>query len=43
MAMCQSQVLNLFHRPTRDRGQVTALVSQAGVDVGVTDLLALID
>jgi uncharacterized damage-inducible protein DinB len=35
-------VLNLFNHQTHHRGQATTLVSQAGLDVGVTDLLALI-
>ena len=37
-----SLVLNLFHHQTHHRGQATTLLSQAGLDVGVTDLLALI-
>ncbi|MCW5621598.1 MAG: DinB family protein [Burkholderiales bacterium] len=37
-----SLVLNLFNHQTHHRGQATALLSQAGADVGVTDLLALI-
>jgi len=37
-----SLVLNLFNHQTHHRGQATTLLSQAGVDVGVTDLLALI-
>lgn len=35
-------VLNLFNHQTHHRGQVTTLLSQEGIDVGVTDLLALI-
>jgi uncharacterized damage-inducible protein DinB len=35
-------VLNLFNHQTHHRGQATTLLFQAGVDVGVTDLLALI-
>jgi len=35
-------VLNLFNHQTHHRGQATTLLSQAGLDVGVTDLLALI-
>ncbi len=34
-------VLHFFNHQTHHRGQVTTLLSQAGVDVGVTDLLAL--
>lgn len=37
-----SLVLNLFNHQTHHRGQATTLLSQAGQDVGVTDLLALI-
>jgi uncharacterized damage-inducible protein DinB len=37
-----SLVLNLFSHHTHHRGQATTLLSQFGVDVGVTDLLALI-
>jgi uncharacterized damage-inducible protein DinB len=32
---------HLFNHQTHHRGQVTALLMQAGVDVGVTDLIAL--
>lgn len=35
-------VLNLFNHQTHHRGQATTLLFQAGQDVGVTDLLALI-
>ena len=34
--------LHFFNHQTHHRGQATTLLSQAGVDVGVTDLLALI-
>ena len=37
-----SLVMHFFNHQTHHRGQATALLSQAGVDVGVTDLLALI-
>lgn len=37
-----SLLLHFFNHQTHHRGQVTALLSQAGQDVGVTDLLALI-
>lgn len=37
-----SLVLNLFNHQTHHRGQASTLLSQAGIDVGVTDLLALI-
>jgi uncharacterized damage-inducible protein DinB len=35
-------VLHLFNHQTHHRGQTTTLLSQEGLDVGVTDLLALI-
>lgn len=37
-----SLVLHFFNHQTHHRGQVTTLLSQEGMDVGVTDLLALI-
>jgi len=37
-----SVVMHFFNHQTHHRGQATTLLSQAGVDVGVTDLLALI-
>ncbi|UCE30620.1 MAG: DinB family protein [Burkholderiales bacterium] len=37
-----SLVLHFFNHQTHHRGQVTTLLSQAGVDVGATDLLAII-
>ena len=37
-----SLVLHLFNHQTHHRGQATTLLSQEGLDVGVTDLLALI-
>ncbi len=37
-----SLVMHVFNHQTHHRGQATTLLSQAGVDVGVTDLLALI-
>lgn len=37
-----SLVLHLFNHQTHHRGQATTLLSQAGVDVGSTDLLMLI-
>ena len=33
---------HLFNHQTHHRGQVTTLLSQAGVDVGVTDLISLV-
>lgn len=36
-------VTHFFNHQTHHRGQVTALLSQAGVDYGVTDLIALPD
>lgn len=35
-------VSHFFNHQTHHRGQVTALLTQAGLDVGVTDLLALV-
>lgn len=35
-------IMHFFNHQTHHRGQVTALLSQAGVDVGDTDLVALI-
>jgi len=35
-------VLHMFNHQSSHRGQVTVLLSQAGLDVGVTDLVALI-
>ena len=35
-------VLHMFNHQVHHRGQVTTLLSQAGLDVGVTDLVALI-
>lgn len=35
-------ILHFFNHQTHHRGQATTLLSQAGEDVGVTDLLALI-
>ena len=37
-----SLMLNLFNHHTHHRGQATTLLTQAGADVGVTDLLALL-
>lgn len=37
-----SLVMHFFNHQTHHRGQTTTLLSQANVDVGVTDLLALI-
>lgn len=37
-----SLLMHLFNHQTHHRGQVTTLLSQFGVDVGVTDLLAII-
>ncbi|MGR3885411.1 DinB family protein [Pseudomonas sp. 1152_12] len=36
-------LVHFFNHQTHHRGQVTTLLTQAGVDVGDTDLLALID
>lgn len=38
-----SLALNFFNHQTHHRGQATTLLFQAGQDVGVTDLLALIE
>jgi len=35
-------LMHVFNHQTHHRGQVTTLLTQAGVDVGVTDLLVLI-
>jgi uncharacterized damage-inducible protein DinB len=37
-----SLILHFFNHQTHHRGQVTTLLSQVGLDVGVTDLLELI-
>lgn len=37
-----SLILHFFNHQTHHRGQVTTLLSQEGVDVGITDLLMLI-
>lgn len=37
-----SVLSHLFNHQTHHRGQITTLLTQAGIDVGVTDLLALI-
>lgn len=37
-----SLVLHLFNHQTHHRGQATTLLSQAGIDIGMTDLLAWI-
>lgn len=37
-----SVVLHFFNHQTHHRGQCSTLLSQAGIDIGVTDLLALI-
>lgn len=37
-----SLILHFFNHQTHHRGQVSTLLSQAGVEVGVTDLMALI-
>ena len=33
---------HFFNHQTHHRGQITTLLSQAGVDVGVTDIIALV-
>jgi uncharacterized damage-inducible protein DinB len=35
-------LINLFNHQTHHRGQTTTLLTQANVDVGVTDLLAIV-
>lgn len=37
-----SLLVNFFNHQTHHRGQVTTLLSQCGIDTGVTDLLSLI-
>lgn len=39
---CSSLVLHFFNHQTHHRGQVSALLSQAGAEIGITDLLALV-
>ena len=34
--------MHFFNHQTHHRGQATTLLSQAGVDVGITDMLMLI-
>lgn len=36
-------ILHFFNYQTHHRGQATTLLSQAGIDVGVTDLITLIE
>lgn len=38
----QGVLTHFFHHQTHHRGQATTLLTQAGIDVGVTDLLALV-
>lgn len=38
-----SLLVHFFNHQTHHRGQATTLLAQAGLDVGTTDLLALID
>jgi uncharacterized damage-inducible protein DinB len=38
-----SLLVHFFNHQTHHRGQASTLLTQAGVDIGVTDLLALID
>jgi len=40
--LLSSVLSHIFNHQTHHRGQVTTLFTQAGVDVGVTDLVALI-
>ena len=37
-----SLLLHVFNHQTHHRGQASTLLTQAGVDIGVTDLLVLI-
>jgi uncharacterized damage-inducible protein DinB len=37
-----SLVMHFFNHQTHHRGQATTLLTQAGIDIGVTDLLAMI-
>lgn len=39
---CYGLLVHLFNHQTHHRGQATTLLTQAGVDVGSTDVLALI-
>jgi uncharacterized damage-inducible protein DinB len=38
----RSLLLHFFNHQTHHRGQATTLLSQAGIDLGLTDLLVLI-
>jgi uncharacterized damage-inducible protein DinB len=38
-----SLVMHFFNHQTHHRGQITTLLSQAGIDIGDTDLLVLVD
>ncbi len=40
--LLSSVLSHIFNHQTHHRGQVTTLLTQAGIDVGVTDILALI-
>ena len=40
--LLSSVLSHVFNHQTHHRGQVTTLLTQAGIDVGVTDLLALL-
>jgi uncharacterized damage-inducible protein DinB len=37
-----SLLMHLFNHQTHHRGQITTLLSQSGIDIGVTDLVAII-
>jgi uncharacterized damage-inducible protein DinB len=37
-----SLVMHFFNHQTHHRGQTSTLLMQAGIDIGVTDLLAMI-
>ncbi|MES2760232.1 MAG: DinB family protein [Pseudomonadota bacterium] len=39
---CFSLIMHFFNHQTHHRGQVSTLLSQQGIDIGVTDLLMLI-
>ncbi len=40
--MVMALLTHFFNHQTHHRGQVTTLLMQAGVDIGVADLIALV-
>ncbi len=37
-----SLIMHVFNHQTHHRGQITTLLSQSGIDIGVTDLVAIV-